>query len=113
LLNSHTPRKGLLITYAKQHREQIKVLLQTKKKANSFFASKKRNEFLEKYPDWDTLKLLIKPTQRELLEKVHCLNPDYYTLVDIAKEKGVSRQAVDSAHKKALKALEKALMKLD
>ena len=92
--------KNKLKYYYKQREKQIVSLHQ-----------KKRNEFLEKYPDWDTLKLLIKPTQRELLEKVHCLNPDYYTLVDIAKEKGVSRQAVDSAHKKAIKALEKAMLK--
>jgi predicted DNA-binding protein YlxM (UPF0122 family) len=94
--------KNKLKYYYKQREKQIVSLRQ-----------EKRNEFLNWYPDWDILKLLIKPTQRELIEKVHCLTDTYYTLQNIADERGVSRQAVDNAHKKALKALEKALMKLD
>jgi predicted DNA-binding protein YlxM (UPF0122 family) len=94
--------KNKLKYYYKQREKQIVSLHQ-----------EKRNEFLFRYPNWDILKLLIKPTQRELLEKVYCLTPVYYSLVDIAEEKGVSRQAVYGAHKKALKALDKALMKLN
>lgn len=87
--------------YQRKRAEQIKALHQ-----------EKRNEFLSKYPEWNILKTLVKPNHVELIEKLHGLTSDYYTIQEIATEKGVSRQAIHYAHQLALKALEKQNGKL-
>ena len=87
--------------YQRKRAEQITVLHQ-----------EKRNEFLTWYPQWEALKTSLKSNHRELLEKLHGLTPDYCTLQEIANERGVSKQAVNDAHKRALKAVEKLMRKI-
>lgn len=87
--------------YQRRRAEQIKTLHKEKKQ-----------EFLAKYPEWNILRILVKPNHVELIEKLHGLTPIYYTIQDIATEKGVSRQAIHYAHQLALKALDKQNSKL-
>ena len=68
--------------------------------------------FLAKYPQWEQVKCSLKPTHRELLEKLHGFTDEYITIADIAQEKGVSRQAVHESHRWAINALQKTISKL-
>jgi hypothetical protein len=85
-----------------RRREKEKLLLK----------AEKLEIFLAKYPKWEQVKCSLKPSHRELLEKLHGFTPKYITIADIAKDKGVSRQAISESHRWAINALAKAISKM-
>jgi hypothetical protein len=70
-------------------------------------SAKERVQFLQKYPNWDKIKTILRPVDKEVIEAVHGLNGLIIPFQQLAEQRNVSRQAVFDAHKKALQRLEK------
>jgi len=70
-------------------------------------SAKVRTEFLQKYPNWQELKTILRPADMEVIEAVQGLNGSVVSFQEIADHRKVSRQAIFLAHKKALQRLDK------
>jgi hypothetical protein len=70
-------------------------------------SAKTKTEFMQKYPNWNDIKINLRPADMEVIEAVHGLNGTVVPFQEIADQRKVSRQAVFLASKKALERLDK------